>query len=69
MLEKAFAEASKLPESEQDELAGLILAELEADRRWDRLFERDPEKLRQLVLEAREEYRAGRSEPMDSGEA
>ena len=68
MLEKAFAEASKLPESEQNELAGLILAELEADRGWDRLFERNPDQLRQLALEAREDYRAGRTELTDFDE-
>jgi hypothetical protein len=37
LLEKAFAEVSKLPEQEQDKFAAWVLEELE-ERRWDRTF-------------------------------
>ena len=33
-LEKAFEEASELPEAEQDNFAAFILEELVAERRW-----------------------------------
>ena len=39
-LDKAFAEASKLPEPDQDALARWILAELASDRAWDDAFSR-----------------------------
>ena len=35
LLEKAFAEASKLPDDIQDSLATLMLEELESEQRWD----------------------------------
>jgi hypothetical protein len=35
LLEKAFAEASKLPESAQDVLAAIVF---ESEERWDELF-------------------------------
>ena len=38
LLEKAFAEAAKLPPEEQDALATAVLSEIESERRWDCLF-------------------------------
>jgi hypothetical protein len=38
LLERAFAEASKLPEPDQDSFASLLLAELDSDRRWSNAF-------------------------------
>lgn len=35
LLEKAFANASKLPPREQDVIAKWLLAEIEVDARWD----------------------------------
>ncbi len=35
---KAIAEASKLPEAEQETLGALLLAEIESIRQWDDLF-------------------------------
>lgn len=66
LLQKAFNEASSLPEAEQDLLASWILDELQdSDRRWDESFERSRSKLRQMAAEAREDYRQGRTEPLD----
>ena len=65
LLEKAFAEASKLPASDQDALAGRILEELAADRRWDEAFARSSEELSSLADEALTEHRAGRTRPLD----
>ena len=38
LLQKAFDEASKLPEGEQDPLGRILLDELASERRWDELF-------------------------------
>ena len=35
LLEKAFAEAVKLPRKEQDKLAKWLLAEMASEHRWD----------------------------------
>ena len=37
-LEIAFAEAAKLPSSEQDALASWLLEEIASERRWTELF-------------------------------
>lgn len=52
-LERAFAEAGKLPEAEQELLASRLLAELAAD------------KLSKLAAEALAEHRAGLTEDLD----
>jgi hypothetical protein len=39
--------------------------ELEAERRWDELFARSQDLLAQLSEEARDEYRAGLTVPLD----
>jgi len=67
LLEKAMAEASRLPEEEQDAFAAWILAELESERRWDDLFSRSQDVLAKMADEARREYRAGLTEPLDPG--
>jgi hypothetical protein len=66
LLEKVIAEASKLPDEEQDAFAAWALAELESERRWDDLFSRSQDLLSQLADEAHQEYRAGLTEPLDS---
>ena len=60
-----MAEASKLPEQEQEAFAAWILAELESERRWDDLFARSQDMLAKMAEEARREYRAGLTEPLD----
>ncbi len=65
ILEKAMAEAKKLPEQEQEAFGAWMLAELESERRWDALFAESQDQLARMAREAREEYRAGRTEPLD----
>ncbi len=60
-LKRAFDAASKLPPKEQDALAGAILEELAAERRWSELFDASADTLAQLADEALAEDRAGRS--------
>jgi hypothetical protein len=65
LLKKAFEQAAKLPPKEQDAFAALVLAELEADARWDKAFGDSQATLEALADEARSELRAGRTEPLD----
>jgi hypothetical protein len=65
LLEEAFRKASELSEAEQDALAASILADLEDERRWSESFANSQDLLAELAAEAREEYRAGRTLPLD----
>ncbi|MEW6183369.1 MAG: hypothetical protein AB1500_09390 [Bacillota bacterium] len=64
-LEKAFAEASKLPLEEQDLLAAWILEELISEERWGEAFDKSAVMLSKLAKEALEEYRGGRTQELD----
>ena len=57
LLEEAINKLSHLPENEQDEFAGLILAELESEEKWDRLFADSRKELSRLAKHAVKEYR------------
>lgn len=65
LLEKAFTEASKLPEREQDALAAMILEELASERRWEKAFADSERVLAQLADEALAEHREGRTQVLD----
>ena len=64
-LEKAFAEASKLSEEEQNALAAWILQEITSEKRWEKTFSKSPDKLAQLAEEALREHRRGKTQPLD----
>mgnify|MGYP001604133483 CR=1 FL=1 len=64
-LEQAFAEASKLPPTEQDAVADWWLAELESERRWDKLFADSQDILSKLAAEALAEHRSGQTQDLD----
>jgi hypothetical protein len=69
-LEAAFAEASKLPDEQQDALAAVILQEIDAERRWGELFAR-PEShdlLERLAEKAISDHHAGRTRRLDLSE-
>ena len=66
LLERAFSEASKLPEAEQDAVASLLLAELESERRWTQAFASSQDQLGTLADEALREFEAGETLRMDS---
>lgn len=65
LLQKAFAEAAKLPEREQEVLAARLLAELAAEDDFDRAIAASSDKLAILAREAMAEHRAGKTEPLD----
>lgn len=65
LLKKAIAEASKLPENEQEAIGAWLLAEIESERRWDELFARPSDVLERMADQALREHEAGLTEPLD----
>ena len=64
-MEKAMAEASKLPEKEQDALAALLLEELSSEKKWEKQFAGSQDELAKLAREAIGEFKTGRTKSMD----
>ena len=60
LLDRAVAEARKLPGPEQDAIAAIILEEIQDERLWDEAFARSPAKLAAMAKLADEQVRAGR---------
>jgi hypothetical protein len=67
-LRDAFEEAEKLPESEQDQLAAAICAEIAAERAWESRLAASGDALTALADEAVSEHRSGRTRPFDADE-
>ena len=61
LLEKAFEEASTLPEEDQDALAEMLLSDLASEERWAGAFAASQDKLALLAREALAEYRQGKT--------
>ena len=68
LLDKAFAEVSRLPEAEQDAFAAWILEELAAERRWESRFAASADILEPLADEPLTEEQAGRTGALHPGE-
>jgi hypothetical protein len=62
LLEKAFSEASTLPEIQQNILARWIIDELLAEKKWDVLFSETEDELAALADEALSEYEQGNTQ-------
>jgi hypothetical protein len=65
LLEKALAQVHELPADEQDAIAALILRELEDEQRWQISFANSQDQLAQLARQAHDEFRAGKTRPLD----
>ena len=65
LLEKAINRINALPPEEQDAVASLILEEIESEKRWDELFGGSQGQLAQLAGQAIEEYKSGKTKPLD----
>ena len=65
LLEKAFAEASKLPQEAQDMLAEMLLVDLAAEEKWDETFANSQDKLARLADDALAEYRDGKTKKLE----
>ena len=68
LLEKAIAELTKLPESQQESMAQWILDELEDEARWDQAFAASLPQLEKLGKKALEDYHAGRTRDLNPDE-
>ena len=64
LLKKAVREIEKLPESEQDAVAALVLEELASEQRWTELFAKSQDKLAKLAEQALADHAAGRTKPL-----
>ncbi|UBF26830.1 hypothetical protein K9N68_02225 [Kovacikia minuta CCNUW1] len=65
LLEQAISRLKSLPAREQDEIAAIILEELEDEARWDATFAKSQDVLAGLASEAMTEYRAGKTQELD----
>jgi len=63
LLEKALSQVAKLPPSEQDALAAILLEELASEQKWSELFANSQTALEELAQEAMTEHRAGKTKP------
>ena len=64
LLEKAFSEVAKLPASEQDAVAALVIEELASEKRWSSSFANSQDLLAKLAEEALVEYASGQTKPL-----
>ena len=64
-LQQAFEAAAQLPPDEQDAVAAWLLAELQAERKWNDSFARSQDVLSALAAEATEEHRKGKTQALD----
>ena len=64
LLEKALGEVAKLPESEQDAVAAMLLEELASEQRWSESFAKSQDLLAKLAEKALAEHAAGRTKPL-----
>jgi hypothetical protein len=65
LLKKAFEEASRLPEMDQNALAKWVLEELHSERAWAKAFAESEDVLEKLADEAISEKQKGKAAPLD----
>lgn len=65
LLEKAFKEASMLPEVGQNALAKWVIEELHSESKWQKKFGETENILEKLANEAIEDKRNGKTTPLD----
>jgi hypothetical protein len=64
-LREAVEKVSRLPDDDQKRIAAIILEELSDEEAWDKAFGESQPLLERMAREASEEYRTGRTEPLD----
>jgi len=65
LLEKVFKEVNKLPDNEQNEIAEIIMMELEDENKWTQSFNNSQDKLSELADEALEEIKDNKIKPLN----
>ncbi|MGM0568329.1 MAG: hypothetical protein ACQESB_03825 [Elusimicrobiota bacterium] len=66
LLKKAFENASRLPDTEQNILARWLLEEIKAEKDWDKTFAESEDILGRLADEALEEDKQNKTKPLDT---
>jgi len=64
LLEKALNEVAKLPASEQDAFAAILLEELASEQRGSESFAKSQDLLAKLAEKALADHAAGRTRPL-----
>ena len=65
LLEKAISRVSGLPSKQQNEIARFVLAEIDAEAKWDKSFKNSQDELATLAGGALAERRRGKTRKMD----
>jgi hypothetical protein len=65
LLKKAFKEASKLPEVEQNALAKWVMEEMESEGRWEKAFAASEDVLDKLADEALGAHKQGKTKQLN----
>jgi hypothetical protein len=68
LLDDAFAAVRELPIEEQDWIAACLLAEIDANRKWDELLAQPSDVIERMADEALENHRRGNTLPLDPDE-
>ncbi len=68
LLKKAFEEAAKLSELEQNKLARWLIEEILAERKWEEAFAKSEDLLEKLADDAIADYEQGKTSPLDPDE-
>ena len=64
LLAKALEEASRLPETLQDEIAERLLDDIHGEEQWDQTLARSADALEKLADRALADFKAGRTKQM-----
>ena len=64
LLEKALSQVAKLPASEQDAVAAIVMEELATEQRWTDSFAQSQDLLAKLAEKALADHAAGRIKPL-----
>lgn len=65
ILQQALTKLSQLPETQQEAIAYLILAEIEDEKKWAENFANSQDQLAQLADEALAEFKQGKTKPLN----
>jgi uncharacterized membrane-anchored protein YjiN (DUF445 family) len=65
LMQKALEVVNQLSEEEQDKVAQWLLAELNAEQRWQTLFDQSADMLSELAEEALSEHKHGETLALD----
>ena len=64
LLEKAIKKVGRLPKSQQNAIAEMIMEEIEDEKKWESKFKSSQNKLSKLAEEAVDEYKKNKTEPL-----